>query len=413
MELETALAFTDALVFAKAGTHLSDLQQAMLRSSWSMQRQSYDQIAETYGYSASYLKHDVGPKLWKLLSDVLGEKVTKTSFRTAIERRYQQSQPSGRPPANGALEASGAPVQLRQDWGNAVDVGAFYGRDPELAQLQQWIGQERCRLIAVVGLGGIGKTSLMLKLAQKLAAETIEPPFTHIIWRSLRNAPPIQALLADLLHFLSNQQETRSLETVAGQIERLLHYLRTQRCLIVLDNGETVLQTADAKPTSDDHDQGYRDLWQQVGETLHQSCLILTSREKPRAVALLEGTQSPVRTLMLQGLPTPVGQQLLQLKGEFTGTETDWQRLIEGYSGNPLALKMIATTIQTLFDGRIADFCSRIPTFLGRFATCWSSRSTAYRRQKKWCCWSWRSTGSQVPLPSFGPIFFHPLNRRR
>ncbi|WP_416666267.1 hypothetical protein [Egbenema bharatensis] len=60
MDLEDALNFTDALVFAESGTHLSDLQQILLRESWSLQRQSYDQIADTYGYSATYLKHDVG-----------------------------------------------------------------------------------------------------------------------------------------------------------------------------------------------------------------------------------------------------------------------------------------------------------------------------------------------------------------
>ncbi len=88
MDLEQALAFTDQLVFAKVGTHLSDLQQAMLRESWSWQRQSYDKIADTYGYSPTYLKHDIGPKLWRLLSSVLDEKVNKTSFRAAIERRF-------------------------------------------------------------------------------------------------------------------------------------------------------------------------------------------------------------------------------------------------------------------------------------------------------------------------------------
>ncbi|WP_250123831.1 hypothetical protein [Chroococcidiopsis sp. CCMEE 29] len=45
---------------------------AVLQGAW--QGQTYEEIAEAYGYSASYLKQGVGPKLWKLLSHALGER---------------------------------------------------------------------------------------------------------------------------------------------------------------------------------------------------------------------------------------------------------------------------------------------------------------------------------------------------
>lgn len=369
MELETAIAFTDALVFAKVGMHLSDLQQAMLRASWSWQRQSYDQIAEAYGYSATYLKHDVGPKLWKLLSEVLGEKVTKTSFRAAIERRFQAegglppvlpvaSQPSSPPFAAMPMReetaeparASTPETSLQQDWGEAMDVSCFYGRQQELDQLTQWIITDRCRLVALLGIGGMGKTALSVKLARQFSNPDLlaTSQFQNLIWRSLRNAPPLSDLLTDLLQTLSNRQESNFPETVEGQIGRLLHYLRSYRCLLVLDNVETVLQkTSEA---------GYGQLFQQVGDTVHQSCLIITSREKPREVAVLEGQTLPVRSMQLGGLSIDAGQSLFQLKGAFQGTDSEWRRLVEGYSGNPLALKMISTTIQTLFAGKISDF---------------------------------------------------------
>lgn len=400
MELETAIAFTDALVFAKAGIHLSDLQQAMLRASWSWQRQSYDQIAEAYGYSATYLKHDVGPKLWKLLSEVLGEKVTKTSFRAAIERQFQaEGAVSSVSSAFHAISAQSDLIQaseltsesvapttsitpLKQDWGEAVDVNFFYGRQQELDQLTQWIVTDRCRLVAVLGMGGMGKTALSVKLAQQLVnnlgpqtanletsqisrqAESQEttqsqrstlqtlhptPAFQFIIWRSLRNVPPLPDLLVDLLQTLSHQQESSFPETVEGKLGRLLHYLRSYRCLLVLDNVETVLQG-----NSDQVSYGH--LFRQVGETLHQSCVVITSREKPRDVAVLEGQTLPVRSMQLGGLPVAAGQELFKLKGSFQGTDAEWRQLVEGYSGNPLALKMISTTIQTLFAGEIADF---------------------------------------------------------
>src|SRR5260370_11621496 len=47
----------------------------------------------------------------------------------------------------------------RVDWGEALDVPAFYGREEELALLSQWVGEARCRVGSVLGMGGIGKAA--------------------------------------------------------------------------------------------------------------------------------------------------------------------------------------------------------------------------------------------------------------
>ncbi|QLE39811.1 NACHT domain-containing protein [Nostoc sp. C052] len=371
MDIEQALAFTDALVFAKSRIHLSDLQQAMLRESWSLERQSYDRIADIYGYSPAYLKHDIGPKLWKLLSDVLGEKVNKTSFRTAIERRFKLEKVTVQLTSekenlfNNLEEETRVKVTNNllitevktsyQDWGDAIDVDFFYGRQRELAQLQQWILVDRCRLVALLGMGGMGKTSLSIKLAQQLQGE-----FKCVIWRSLRNAPPVQEILIDLLKLLSSQQEIDYPETVEGKISRLLHYLRSQRCLLIFDNIETILQPNDQSKSSYlEGYEAYGEIFRQIGEIRHQSCLVLTSRYQPPEVRLLEGASLPVRAFQLTGLKKTEAQELLQLKGNFQGSTEEWNRLVEAYAGNPLALKIIATTIQNLFDGSISDFLNQ------------------------------------------------------
>ena len=71
-----------------------------------------------------------------------------------------------------------------QDWGEAIDVSLFYGRTEELTTLEEWIVTERCRLVAVLGMGGMGKTALAAKVAAQVQHE-----FEYVIWRSLRNAP--------------------------------------------------------------------------------------------------------------------------------------------------------------------------------------------------------------------------------
>src|SRR6266508_2006783 len=98
------------------------------------------------------------------------------------------------------------------DWGEAIDVPALYGRDAELVTLATWALADRCRLIALLGLGGIGKTSLALVFARQAAEQ-----FDVVIFRSLRNAPPIGELLDGLIHLISAQQAAPP-ERVADKI---------------------------------------------------------------------------------------------------------------------------------------------------------------------------------------------------
>lgn len=85
----------------------------------------------------------------------------------------------------------------QHDWDTAVDASVFYGREAELAQLWQWVAAERCRVVGVLGIGGIGKSTIAVKAALQMQAE-----FEIVVWRSLANAPPLDELLSSLLKFL-------------------------------------------------------------------------------------------------------------------------------------------------------------------------------------------------------------------
>lgn len=238
----------------------------------------------------------------------------------------------------------------RRDWGEAIDVSTFYGRADEIATLEQWIVNDRCRLITIIGMGGIGKTALSVKVAQQVAGE-----FECLIWRSLRNAPPIQELLAGILGILSNQNTEKLPETIDDRISLLLHHMREQRCLLVLDNVESILYSGELARAYRLGYEGYGQLLRCIGESNHQSCLVLTSREKPKGLSSKEGINLPIRSLRLSGLQQEDGQFILQEKG-FAVLETESQVLIEHYAGNPLALKIIGTTIQEIFNGNISKF---------------------------------------------------------
>jgi organic radical activating enzyme len=65
-----------------------------------------------------------------------------------------------------------------------------------------------------------------------------------------------------------------------------------------------------------------------------------------------------VRSLQLQGLSGEDGQQILIAKG-LEATESQSQTLVNYLGGNPLALKIAATTVQTLFSGNIQAFLAQ------------------------------------------------------
>ncbi|MDZ8086474.1 MAG: NB-ARC domain-containing protein [Nostoc sp. DedQUE12b] len=249
----------------------------------------------------------------------------------------------------------------RLDWGEAIFNSTFYGRLEELITLEQWILNEHCQLVALLGIGGIGKTALSVKLAQK-----IQDNFEYVIWRSLREAPPVRIILGNLIQFLSDEQETESNlpESFSDRVSRLLYYLQNNRCLVILDNAESILRSGSRAGLYREGYEEYGELLRRVGEATHQSCLVLTSREKPREIAFLEGQALPVRSLPLSGLKVAEGQEILKFKG-LSAAEDEWKVMIERYAGNPLALKIVATTIEDVFDGNVTGFLQQDTAVFG------------------------------------------------
>ncbi|MGC1306298.1 MAG: AAA-like domain-containing protein [Phormidesmis sp.] len=87
--LEDAIKIANQAAMNQGDRTLTDVEILVLRGVW--ERLEYDQIAARGGYATSYLSQDVAPKLWKLLSAALGEKVKKSNFKTVIAQQAKFS----------------------------------------------------------------------------------------------------------------------------------------------------------------------------------------------------------------------------------------------------------------------------------------------------------------------------------
>ena len=406
MDVEEALKFTDHLALTTTGKHLDSLQKAILRGAWNNQK--YKEIAQEHHRSEKYVK-EVGFKLWKILSSALDdEQLCKANFRAKLENlrvgnvsivgngcihignisaenvhspEVSQPEPQDKDKFNEKTSNSEPKVHL--DLGDAPEPNLFYNRTSELTTLENWI-LGRTRLITILGLSGIGKTALTLQLISQIQHE-----FDYIIWRSLRNAPPLASLQTDLIKFLSQQQETNppnppqsrrgeeiqplsprrgeeiqplSPPLSKGGLGGVINYLRSHRCLIILDDVQTIFSSQQLAGNYQPGYENYGAFFKQITESSHNSCLILLSWEKPREIAALEGENRPCKSLQLNGLG-PEAQEIFTEKG--LAEPEKWSELIDLYRGNPLWLNIVATFIQDLFGGSVSEFLSYDTLFLG------------------------------------------------
>ncbi|PZO38668.1 MAG: NB-ARC domain-containing protein [Pseudanabaena frigida] len=255
-------------------------------------------------------------------------------------------------------------AQAQQDWDQSPDLIDFYGREDELTLLENWSIGDRCKMVAILGIGGIGKTSLAVACADRL-----QDKFDRLIWRSLQSAPTPKDFLQDLLRFFANAKETVSIDNLQQGINQLIEYCQQYRCLLIIDGLEAIFLSSEGKikPQTGFYQtgyEGYGEILNRLASDRHQSCLLLTSREKPAEVAMYEEASSPMRSLGLRGLEIAEVTELFKAKG-CRGSERELQEITTLYSGNPLALKMIAATICEVFGNDVRAFLQENTIVIG------------------------------------------------
>jgi predicted ATPase/DNA-binding XRE family transcriptional regulator len=152
------------------------------------------------------------------------------------------------------------------------------GREPELTELARLLRDPQCRLLTLVGAGGIGKTRLAIEVACRHQDSFPDGAF-FVSLASLNSAAYLVPAIADALGYLFQRQiEPRT---------QLLNYLRAKQSLLVLDNVEHLLEGVD--------------LFAEMLERAPEVKLLVTSRERLN----LQGEW----VFEIQGLPVPPSDQ--------------------------------------------------------------------------------------------------------
>jgi hypothetical protein len=200
-----------------------------------------------------------------------------------------------------------------------------------------------------LGIGGIGKTSLATKLGQQLQGQ-----FDFVIWRSLREAPTLNQLLGDIIQVLSGHSITELPKASPKRISTLINLLNQRRCLLILDNVESIMTAGEYVGNYREGYQNYGELFNRFGTTTHQSCVVITSREAPNEIIELAGDRLPTRTLSIPGLSND-GITLLKNLG-IEGDHSVLTEISDRCQGNPLYLRIIASIINKNFAGNSNTF---------------------------------------------------------
>lgn len=381
MEVQEILKFADDMVWLQTGKHLDDLQEAILRGT--CQGQKYSEIATNYNCSEPHVKK-AASVLWRVLSEKSGEDINKSNLQSTFKRlKISYFSNFGRDFVQiGSLNVCGNSGNSTQPQGklrnkqedpqlirkvdriDAPDVTIECDRLSELATLKNWILEERIRLVAILGISGMGKTAIALHLLSE-----IEDNFDFVIWRSLRTSPPPKAILKYLTEFLpppkgqgeQKQPASGSCSQLGEQLSLLMERLRQYRCSIVFDDVQMVLGSEQIVGGYRPGCESYGLFFKTIGELSHNSCLIINSWTAPLEIVELTNNQAPTRCLELPGL----GQAANKIFREAGLVDEDkWPELIEIYGGNPCWLKTVANTIQDFFCGRVGEYLQHDSIFL-------------------------------------------------
>ena len=361
MDFEEIAVLVNQIAVERKGRPLKDVERLVLKGSW--ENKTYSAMATpTAGYTEDYLKKDVGPKLWQLLTDLVdvdikGIRVTKRNIQNVLQTWMVQglmaaevaaiAQEQAVEPANGPRQPrdeARLPALVIRD-PPRLDLDDCGGRTTELTTLSTWIVEERCRTVVLWGLPGVGKTTLVAAIAAAVA-----PQVEQCGYLALPAEVTDRALLEAIALWLDPATNTATYSPLA-LVDWVLDQLDQRRLLLIIDGMEQLFEPQQPAGSYRVGTDAIQHLFHQGGDRHHQSCLVWVSREKPADFSQVQGPR--VRDLALGDLAPDAALLLLNAHDPLPHAPDDWPddwaALVDRYGRHPLVLRGLGATLREMY----------------------------------------------------------------
>lgn len=324
MKVEKAKEYINKRLVAQ-GRQLLDAEILVLRAAWD--DLTYEQVAKEAGYKLPSLRSGTAPKLFNRISGIVGEKVTKKTFRPILTKHI-----SAQKPQDSYLRRSDTHPQPAIDTVSTKSkikniIGAqpainpkFYGRTEALQALKQGIEFNKCVLL--VGTEGVGKRSLLARLLQSTPL-----PFSQIIWKPVLHAPTVESLEDELLQLFPTQDT--SLMTLFTQ----------QKYLLVLESIDSLLECSGSSKILH---RGYISFIRRIIEETRSHVVLISNESIPQIESLSYKGRAFIYSL--GGLDLESARLIFQ-EADLSDEENErlWDDTIVSLRGHPLLLRQVAS----------------------------------------------------------------------